>query len=157
MSDPTELDFPASGRVIESSDGMVVFAPANTNYALRLSARGGEWTGEANRLIAAIIRLKARKVMTVPSGGNFVQPIVGPPRIVQGRVRFLTERWLAVRAGCLFIVDLPGADSCFDLNHGAIRVGTMVNVAALPGATIEPAPQSSAPSTPARHAETIPQ
>jgi len=91
--------------------------------------------------VEVLIRVMARKVYTVPSGGNFVQPIVGPPRIIQGRVRHLDDRQLVVQASANFIVDLPAADSAIDLDNGLITLNTMVNVVALPGATLEPAAQ----------------
>ena len=79
----------------------------------------------------------ARKVMTVPSGGNFVVPIFGPPRIVQGRVRYLSADVLVVHAGTNFVVQLPVSDSAFDLSSGPIAMGSMVNATVLPGATLE--------------------
>jgi len=46
-----------------------------------------------------------------------------------------------VQASANFIVDLPAADSAIDLDNGLITLNTMVNVVALPGATLEPAAQ----------------
>jgi hypothetical protein len=74
-------------------------------------------------------------VYTVPSGGNFIQPISGEPRIVQGRVVWLSEKQLLLRAGTHVLVDLPREDSAIELGDGEIAVGSMVNVVALPGAT----------------------
>jgi hypothetical protein len=62
---------------------------------------------------------------------------VGPPKIIQGRVRQVDDQSIIVHAGATFVVDLPGAENAIDLPHGPITVGNMVNVTALPGATIE--------------------
>jgi len=140
----SETDFPARGKVTEVRDGVVVFAPINTNYQLHLATAGGRaYDGPVNEWIDAVVRLNARKVMTVPSGGNFVEPIFGRPRTIQGRVKFLTTRSMVVQAGLPIVVSLPQADSGIDLGEGAIRVGSMVNVMALPGATIEPIRRSA--------------
>jgi hypothetical protein len=74
--------------------------------------------------------------MTVPSGGNFISPIFGPPRIVQGRVRFLSANVLVIHAGTNLMVELPASDTAFDLATGAIGMGSMVNATILPGGTI---------------------
>lgn len=138
-------DFPARGRVSEKRDDQsVVFKPTGTNYELVLVNSAGAYDGPVNVPVNAIVRLRARKVYTVPSGGNFVTPIFGPPKIIQGRVKAATERSIVVHAGTNFVVDLPPAESAIDLNNGSVAVGSMVNVVALPGATFELAP--AAPS-----------
>jgi hypothetical protein len=73
----------------------------------------------------------------VPSGGNFIAPIFGPPRIIQGRVKWLDEQMLVVQAGAMIVAELPLEDQAIDLANGVIGVGTLVNVTAMPGATIE--------------------
>jgi hypothetical protein len=87
--------------------------------------------------VKGIIRVKARKVWTVPSGGNFIAPIFGPPKTIQGRVKAGDAKHLIVHAGCQIYVDLPDEDIVFDLANGAIKIGSIVNVTAFPGATFE--------------------
>jgi hypothetical protein len=126
--------------VSETRDGdLVLFKPKGTTYELHLVHVRGPYGGPINSPVEAVVRLKARKVYTVPSGGNFVTPIFGPPRIVQGRVKLAQERTLVVQAGTNVnvVVELPSADAAIDLNNGPIVVGAMVNVAALSGATFE--------------------
>lgn len=127
-------DFPARGKVIEASNDRIVFAPTGTSYQLHL-APAGKYAGPLNTPISAVVRVKARKVYTVPSGGNFIQPITGEPRIVQGRVVWLSEKQVMLRAGTHVLVALPADDSAIELGNGEIAVGSMVNVVALPGAT----------------------
>jgi hypothetical protein len=135
---PSVTDFIARGKVTAVRDNnVVVFQPSNTNYELHLAVSGGAYDGPVGGLVEGRIRVPARKVLTVPSGGNFVEPIFGQPRTVQGRVRHVEERAIVVQAGTPIVVDLPQADNALDLTNGPIANGTMVNVMALPGATFE--------------------
>jgi hypothetical protein len=134
MSNPSE--FPATGRVLAVEDEYVMFQPLNSTYEWKLltAARYG---GPVNQRIECVIRLSARKVYTVPSGGNFVSPIIGPPRIVQGRIKHGDERTLVVHATVPIVIELPADERAIDLTHGPLAVGAMVNVVALPGARFE--------------------
>src|SRR5688500_4950378 len=125
----------AKGKVTATKDGVVLFAPAGTNYELHLVAPN--YAGPVGTMARGVIRATARKVWTVPSGGNFIAPIFGSPRIIQGRVRALDEQSIVVHAGAPILVDLPAADSGYDLANGGIKVGAMVNIMAMPGARFE--------------------
>ena len=81
--------------------------------------------------------MAARKIYTVPSGGNFISPIFGPPRIIQGRVRYLDETEMVVQAGVPVIVELPKDENAYDLVRGDLTVSSLVNVVVLPGARFE--------------------
>jgi len=134
----TSAEFPARGKLIEVNGTTAVFQPAGTNYQIHLNLPENKASIVAgDQPIELLIRVRARKVWTVPSGGNFIAPIFGPPKIIQGRVKWLDERTLFVHAGTNFIVELPGSDQALDLANGPIGVGTMVNVTAMPGATME--------------------
>ncbi|MEO6435659.1 MAG: hypothetical protein ABIP55_07840 [Tepidisphaeraceae bacterium] len=132
----TENAYATAGKVIAVKDGLVVFVPRGSNYELHLKTQG-QYAGPVGSPVRAILRATARKVWTVPSGGNFVVPIVGPTRIIQGRVKAADAKLIVVHAGATFVVALPSADSAIDLPNGPIAVGTMVNVTALPGASWE--------------------
>jgi hypothetical protein len=132
---PSSSDFATAGKVIAVNDGQVVFVPRGTTYQLHLKFIGSP--PPVNVPMDALIHAQARKVWTVPSGGNFIVPIVGTPRIVQGRVKYLDEKQAVVQAGANVIVDLPAVDSAIDLPNGPIAIGTMVNVTVMPGASIE--------------------
>lgn len=126
-------DFPARGNVTKAQDLLVVFNPTGTNYELHLAV-DEVYSGPVNKPILGVVRVTARKVYTVPSGGNFIAPIFGPPRTLQGRVLHLEEKGMVIQAGLPVVVDLPTAESAIDLDNGQITVGTMVNVVAMPGA-----------------------
>jgi hypothetical protein len=132
------LDFPARGKVIRVEGNVVVFNPSATTYELRLVNANGELPAVSNAAISCFIRCNARKVWTMPSGGNFVTPIFGPPRVVQGRVRYLEESGLAVvQAGVPIIVTLPPDPVAYDLVNGPITTAAIINATILPGATFE--------------------
>lgn len=123
---------PAKGKVTRVRDGGVVFNPTNSSYELYLTSE--PYQGPLNVNVEVVIRVMARKVYTVPSGGNFIAPILGTPRTIQGMVRALDERAMVVQAGTPVLVEFPGDDSAFDLASGPITIGCMVNVVANPGA-----------------------
>lgn len=129
------MDFPARGKVIGTRGDKIIFNPTNTNYELYLD--GGASAAPTNVPVKAMIRAAARRLWTVPSGGNFIAPIFGPPRTVQGRVQLVDGNQLVVHAGMPIVVTLPTEDVALDLSSGAIGVGTLVNFVAMPGATIE--------------------
>lgn len=144
---PSNTDFPARGKVIRVEDAAIVFAPSNTTYELKLLT-AGRYDGPVNQLIDAHIRGSARKLWTVASGGNFITPIQGPTRILQGRIKYLDSKSMVVQAGAPVIVELPTADSAFDLNSGALAVGALVNCTILPGASLQLAAALSAAGNP---------
>jgi hypothetical protein len=126
----------ARGKVTGVAGDVIHFAPSNTTYDLHLVCPG--YSGTLNALVEGIIRVKARKAYTMPSGGNFITPLYGPPRIIQGRVRSIEGNSIVLHAGTEIHVDLPAEASAVELANGAIAVGgPMVNVVAFPGATFE--------------------
>ena len=136
---PSVADFVVRGKVTAVRDNnVVVFQPAGTSYEFHLATRGGaRYDGPVNALVEGRVRLAARKVLTVPSGGNFIEPIFGQPRTIQGRVRHIEDGMLVVQAGAPIAVELPASETALDLTNGPIGVGTLVNIMTLPGATFE--------------------
>lgn len=125
----------ARGKVTQTAGDLVMFAPSETNYVLHLTCPG--YGGPTGVPVRGIIRVQARKAYTVPSGGNFISPIYGPPRTIQGRVRAINGSSIVVQAGTPIHVQLPAEASAVELGNGAIAVGSLVNVVALPGAAFE--------------------
>ena len=133
---PSSTDFSACGKVLRVEDSFVIFSPVNSNYEIKLSTPS-RYDGPVGVLVDALVKASARKLWTVASGGNFVTPIFGPTRIVQGRIKFLDQTSMVVQAGVPIVVKLPAADSAYDLTSGAISIGTLVNATILPGAGFE--------------------
>lgn len=126
---------PSIGKVLSVNAGIIVFSPTGTNYEMHLVCPS--FAGPLNTPIKGIVRLAPKKIWTVPSGGLFVNPIFGPPKTVQGRIRSIDEEQMILHAGGEFVVELPSDDKLYDLANGALRVGAMANVTAKPGATFE--------------------
>ncbi|HZZ43637.1 MAG TPA: hypothetical protein VFE58_11920 [Tepidisphaeraceae bacterium] len=134
---PTANDFPAHGKILSVRAGVAIFNPANTNYEIHLSVPP-DFTGPLNTPVQVIIHVTARKVWTVPSGGNFVAPIFGPPKIIQGRLRHASDTELIVHAGTTFAVKLDPQQTAIELPDGAMSIlNNLINITALPGATLE--------------------
>lgn len=127
-------DLATKGTAEPMSDGAITFQPLNSNYTHHLVADGGlAGRGPAR----GVIHVRARKVYTVPSGGTFVTPIIGVPKIIQGRVLTLDERTIVVRAAATFVVELPTGEDSVDLRRGDIAANSLVNVVVMPGARFE--------------------
>lgn len=127
--------FSVQGTVKSVEGQRVVFNPANTTYELYLTLIGA--APASGSTVRASIRLKARKVWTVMSGGNFVTPIIGEPRVIQGRVCQADNQLALVHAGLPLSVELPQEATCYDLVNGAFGAGALVNITIYPGATFE--------------------
>ena len=65
------------------------------------------------------------------------QVVSGPPKVVQGMVRYLEERLAVVQAGVSVILTLPAEDTAFDLTSGPVMQGNIINATLLPGGTFE--------------------
>jgi hypothetical protein len=128
--------YAARGKVTAVKDGVLTFAPSGTNYEMHLASPND--AGQVGALAEGLIHVVARKLWTVPSGGNFVSPIFGSPRTIQGRVRMVSNGTIVVHAGAPFVVDLPTDDAGIGLPNGLITVGAMVNIMAMPGARFVP-------------------
>lgn len=126
----------ARGKVLRTEGDCIVFQPSNTNYELHLKAAG--YNGPIGTPVDCTIRVNARKVYSVSSGGNFIQPIFGPPKIIQGRVISIEGQQIVMHAaGGSVVVTLPQDDRAIDLNSGGISPGSMVNVVAFAGGSGE--------------------
>ncbi|HRK29439.1 MAG TPA: hypothetical protein PLD59_00060 [Tepidisphaeraceae bacterium] len=126
----------AKGKVLRAEADHVVFQPSNTNYELHLKA--DSFAGPVGVPVECTIRAQARKIYSVSTGGGFIQPLFGPPKIIQGRVVSIEGQHFTMHAaGASVVVALPEDESGIDLNTGAIAIGSMVNVVAFAGAVAD--------------------
>lgn len=109
----------------------------NTNYELHLVPTGPITAAPGKRLIGTI-RAKARRMDSVGTGGKYIEPVVGRPRRVQGRVIAID----AERGEVLVDAGVPILATPTDARQAptAFRVGQLVSFDALEGSTLEPAP-----------------
>ncbi|RMH27493.1 MAG: hypothetical protein D6693_05270 [Planctomycetota bacterium] len=123
----------AAGRIAEIGDGSVVLAIPGTDYRLRLGLAAGARAPAVGAKALGRIRLVARRIDPAPSGGRYIEPVEGPPRRVQGRVRAIDEvnNEIVVHAGvpvCARVGDArqragqfaPDQIVSFDVERGAV-------------------------------------
>lgn len=122
------------GTVVSCTGGKLVLAVDNTNYQLQLDCAANLATGER---VQGTVVVKARKVWTVSAGGNFINPLFGPPGVVQGMVRVADAKRLVVQAGTSVCVELPENRDAYDLKNGELVPGVMVNITTIPGSRFE--------------------
>lgn len=116
------------------SPGHIVLEFHNTSYQMHLIPLHPV-KGEIGKRIFGTIRVSARRVDTVDTGGKYVEPVIGRPRRVQGRVIAVVPREYAivVDAGMPITCRLTdGRQSASDFG-----VGDLVSFDALDGATFE--------------------
>ena len=88
MSDSSVQSDPSvcTVRLEESGpEGFVVSVP-HTEYMLRLHLKGSAHAAVGKR-IRGVISGTAQKFHRASAGGEFIEPVEGHPRIVQGRIR----------------------------------------------------------------------
>jgi hypothetical protein len=111
----------------------VRLAFANTSYVLSLLPTGPV-KAQPGEKVFGTISARARRVDTVPSGGQFVEPVIGRPRRVQGRVVAKEGEKIVVDAGVPFHCALTDARQ-----HAAdFAIGGMVSFDVLDGASFTP-------------------
>jgi hypothetical protein len=69
----------------DDAPAMVTLTFANTNYELRLLATGPIRAHVGGRIVGTI-RADAQRVDIVRTGGRFLEPVIGPPRRIQGTI-----------------------------------------------------------------------
>ena len=129
-------EYPVQGVVRSVGAGTIAINPAGTTYEVHLKLDGASALA-AGTVVRGIIQVKGRKVWTVSAGGNFVTPITGEPRVVQGRVMRADAARLVVQAGLSVTVELPQEATAYDLVNGPVGVGSLVNITLFPGASFE--------------------
>lgn len=99
---PTTKIDPAIARgVLEGVEpAHIVVSFANTSYQMHLIPTRPV-KGEIGKRITGVIRVDARRVDVVDTGGKYVEPVFGRPRRVQGRVLATSDspRTIVVDAG----------------------------------------------------------
>lgn len=79
----------------------------NTSYQLHLLPQGTISVSPGKRLVG-VIRVQARRVDVVKSGGRYVEPVAGRPRRVQGTViaTDMSSNTITVNAGVPIVLKL---------------------------------------------------
>jgi hypothetical protein len=111
----------------------IKFAVPNTNYELHLRPTGPIQTPPGKRLIG-VIRAQARRIDVVETGGEYIEPVYGRPRRVQGTV-------LRTEGGAI-VVDAGAPIHCTPTDPrqkaDQFSAGQFVSFDVLDGASFEP-------------------
>ena len=135
----TDIDERAVARAVVDrvGDDHIVLRLPHTEYRLRfaLAVPGGVLTIPAGTRIRGTITGRALRIHPASAGGCFIEPVVGEPRIVAGRVVALDERGrrVLVDAAVPMWLDLEE-----NQDPGLLRVAGLVNCHVMSGTTFTP-------------------
>lgn len=124
----------ARGELVSSGSGHLVMSIPNTSYQLHLVPQGAVTTPVGKRLIGTI-RVQARRIDVVGTGGQFVEPVFGRPRRVQGTVIRTEGGAVVIDAG----VPIHAVPTDARQSPDQFAVGQLVSFDAVAGATFTPA------------------
>lgn len=114
--------------------GYVVVGFANTSYRVHLLPVGAVRAKIGKRIIG-VIRAEAKRVDVCDTGGRFLEPVIGRPRRVAGRVIATDEasNEIVVHAGVPVHLKLTDVRQ----RAGDFEIGSLVTCGVLDGASIE--------------------
>jgi hypothetical protein len=110
--------------------GCIVLGLPNTSYELYLIPTGPITAVVGKRLIGTI-RAQARRIDVVGTGGQYVEPVMGRPRRVQGTVLRVENGAVVVDAG----VAIHATPSDHRQSADQFQPGQFVSFDVAPGAT----------------------
>jgi len=121
-----DRSIPATATVAEH----VVISVPDTSYQIHLIPTTPV-TARAGHRVIGMIRVSARRIDEVQSGGRYLEPVFGRPRRVQGTVIAIESDAVVVNAGVpVWVQPTDSRQSPSDF-----RVGQFVSFDALEGAT----------------------
>lgn len=115
-----------------SAEHVVISFP-DTSYQVHLIPTAPVTAKPGHRVIGKI-RMSARRIDEVKSGGRFLEPVFGRPRRVQGTVIAIESDAIVLNAGVPVWVQPTDARQ----SPGDFQVGQFVSFDALDGATFTP-------------------
>lgn len=124
---------PAAHSAGEPAAEHIVVSIPDTSYQLHLTPTAPVMTKKGDRIVGTI-RLSARRIDVVQTGGRYVEPVFGRPRRVQGTVIAIEGDSIVVNAGVPIWVQPTDPRQ----SPGGFQIGQFVSFDALEGATITP-------------------
>ena len=122
-----------SGVIDAVGDGWVQLKVPGTDYRLRLVPKECASFAIGDK-VEGIIRAQAQKMLVIPAGGRYIEPVQGRPRRIQGRVVggsvSLNEVYIKAGPGVV-ITPMPPQRA------GDFAIGQIVSFDVLAGSTIE--------------------
>ncbi|MCC5786837.1 MAG: hypothetical protein JJU33_09070 [Phycisphaerales bacterium] len=122
------------GSEVAGKPDHIVFGTHNNNYQLHLQPTEPVDTEVGKRLIGTV-RVDARKIDRVHTGGRFIEPVYGRPRRVQGTVVAITDETVVVDAG----IKIHLRPTERDQKPSGFKLGELVGCDVHAGATFTPA------------------
>lgn len=113
--------------------GYIRFGIPNTNYELHLRPEGQIAARVGGRLVG-VVKAQSRRIDVVQTGGEYIEPVYGRPRRVQGTVRAVTGGAVVVDAGVP--IHLVPTDARQKVEQ--FQPGQFVSCDVLDGATFTP-------------------
>ncbi|MBL8999552.1 MAG: hypothetical protein JNK25_00280 [Phycisphaerae bacterium] len=113
--------------------GYIRFGIPNTNYELHLRPEGQIASRVGGRLVG-VIKAQSRRIDVVQTGGEYIEPVYGRPRRVQGTVRAVNGGAVVVDAGVP--IHLVPTDARQKVEQ--FQPGQFVSCDVLDGATFTP-------------------
>lgn len=115
--------------------GHIVISFPNTSYETHLRPTA-EIATEVGKRIIGTIRVEARRVDIVDTGGKYIEPVYGQPRRIQGRVVAIVPETNTIVADCGMPVHMHLTD---DRQRAAnFALGDLVTCDVRDGATFTP-------------------
>lgn len=131
------VDGRSTTRLLEVQTDRLVLGIDQTNYRLHLQTGGQVDDNSSGKRINGRIVVSVWKVDLVSVGGSYIEPVIGRPRRVQGRVLGLGDgpQTIVVQvAGVPIVAQLP---QMFDPQR--LQPGQKVGLDVYDGASFEPA------------------
>ena len=124
-----------SGTVVELTDARLTLKLPGTHYRLELVPAGKKEGLSKGDTAHGVIRCQSQRIDIAATGGRFVEPCVGRPRRIQGRVigGSAARNEIHVSAGAYLVVTPMSPQRAADFT-----VGQLVMFDAHAGATFEP-------------------
>jgi hypothetical protein len=109
------------GRLAEVAEGMIVLAIPETSYRLHLVVDTPPKTPVGKPVIGRI-HARAKRVDVVPSGGRYIEPVIGRPRRLQGWLAQMDRqaKTITVLCGAPFTCTLEPRQSPGDFQVGQL-------------------------------------
>lgn len=124
----------ARGILEAATDEQITLSVPGTDYQIHLKVLKAPGTPIGKRLVGTI-RASARRVDRVNTGGRYLEPVMGRPRRVQGRIDVVdtTAHTITVHASVPIVCTLMKAQ-----HDAGFAVGDFVSFDVEPGATFTP-------------------
>ena len=135
MTDPMTDDRGTARVVLASVDGdSVELLLPHTEYRLRLRKMGdgGDMAALVGKRVRGVIEGRALRIHPAAGGGCFIEPVIGEPRIVAGKVCIVDPvagRLLVDVSVPMWLTTEPNQD------YDVLNVGSLVNCHVESGAT----------------------